>query len=378
MTQAVQRIAVLGAGPGGVAGAAALARRGFDVALFNRSEERISALQAIGGVHIEGDLGDEFVPIPTITTDIGTALAERDLVISFTPANGQRLMATLAAPLLNKGSIFILASGSAGSLEVAQIFEQHGLDVHNDVLIGETLTLPQSARMTAPDKLRIRLPSNVRLAAFPGRNAERLYAALDGVLRFRPSPNVLDTGINNVNFLIHPGPMLLNYAAVERADGYLSLMNEGMTDGVLRCMDALDAEKMALSSALGLEPASIDDLYRETGSGPEVYRRKGEPFGLRDRIWPRYIHEDTPYGTVMLSSLGRQIGVPMPVCDSINVLLSMLEQTDFAAEGRTVTTLGLEGMDADAIRQFLHDGTRGRGSASRSRSDAAITQEVPA
>jgi opine dehydrogenase len=356
VTAARPTIAILGAGPGGIAGAAALARRGFDVSLFNRSEERIAPLVAEGGVAIDGDLGEEFVRIPTITTDIAEAVRGRDVVMCFTPANGQRLMAELAAPQLAARAVFVLASGSAGSLEVAQIFERFGLDVVDGILLGETLTLPQSARMTGPSSIRIRLPTNVRLAAFPARNSERLYAALDGVIKFRPSPNVLDTGINNVNFLIHPVPMLLNYAAVERADGLLSIMNEGMTPGVLRCMDALDAEKMALAETLGLEPIAIDDLYREHGSGPHIYRSSGEPFRLRDRIWPRYIDEDTPFGTVMLSSLGRQLGVPTPVCDSVNTLLSVVEQKDFHALGRTVETLGLAGMSADEIRHTLDNG----------------------
>jgi len=353
---AVERVAILGAGPGGIAAAAVLARDGYDVSLFNRSPARIKPLVEAGGVGIEGDLGEEFVRIPTITTDIADAVAGRDVVFCFTPAYGQRPLAERAAPYLEPETTFVLASGSAGSLEVAQVFTEHGLDVADDLLLGETLTLPQSARMVAPDKIRIRLPSTVRLAAFPARNNDRLYERLEGVIRFRPSPNVLDTGINNVNFLIHPAPMLLNYAAVERADGFLSIMNEGMTDGVLRCMDALDSEKMALAAALGLEPISIDDLYRETGSGPEVYRRHGEPFGLRDRIWPRYIDEDTPYGTVMLSSLGRQLGIPMPVCDAINTLLSVLEGTDFAAAGRTAEVLGLDGKSAHEITRFLAEG----------------------
>jgi opine dehydrogenase len=368
-TPAIERIAILGAGPGGIAAAAVLARDGFDVSLFNRSPERVAPLVAAGGVGIEGDLGQEFVRIPTITTDMAEAVTGRQLVLCFAPAYGQRPLAEQAAQHLGDGAAFVLASGSAGSLEVAQVFAEAGLDVAEDVLLGETLTLPQSARMTGPDQIRIRLPSTVRLAAFPARNNERLYALLDGVIRFKPSPNVLDTGINNVNFIIHPAPMLLNYAAVERADGFLSIMNEGMTDGVLRCMDALDAEKMALAAALGLEPISIDDLYRETGSGPEVYRRRGEPFGLRDRIWPRYIEEDTPYGTVMLSSLGNQLGVPMPVCDAINTLLSVVEQTDFMSSGRTAEVLGLGGMSAPEITRFLADGPasvrRGRVSAAK-------------
>ena len=355
MKSAIERVAILGAGPGGIAGAAALAMRGFDVTLFNRSPERIAAIADASAVEVEGDLGEHVVPLK-VTTDIGEALKYRQLVICFTPANGQRPMAELCARNLEPGIVFLLASGSAGSLEVARVLATSGLDVRTDVLLGETLTLPQSARMTGPSRVRIKLPSKVRLAAFPARNNEQLCEALGDVISYRPAPNVLDTGINNVNFIIHPGPMLLNYAAVERADGKLSLMNEGMTQGVLRCMDALDAEKMELSRALGMEPISLDDLYIELGSGPHVYRVQGEPFGLHDRIWNRYIYEDTPYGTVMLSSLGKQLGVPTPVSDAINTLLSMLQQTDFYAMGRTVETLGLSGMTANQIRQFLYDG----------------------
>jgi len=354
----VRAVAVLGAGPGGLAGAAVLARRGLDVRLFNRTPARIAAVAAAGGVEIEGDLGEEFVPIPLVTTEVGAAVRGADIVMCFTPANGQRAMAELAAPQLDRGATFLLCSGSAGALEVARILSHCGLDARDDVLIGETLTLPQSARMMADARVRIRLPSKVRTAAFPACNNERLYERLEGVIEFRPAPNVLDTGINNVNFLIHPLPMLLNYAAVERANGLLSIMNEGMTPGVLRGMDALDAEKMALAEALGLEPISIDDLYRENGSGPHIYRSSGEPFGLRDRIWPRYVDEDTPFGTVMFSSLGRQLGVPTPVSDAVNTLLSLLEGRDFAAEGRTVETLGLSGMSAQEIQEFLVSGDR--------------------
>jgi opine dehydrogenase len=356
-------VAILGGGAGGVAAAAVLARRGHDVRLFNRTGERIAALAEAGGVEIEGDLGEGFAAIPLITTDVAAALRGTELALCCVPAYGQRMLAELAAPHLERGAALVLAPGSAGSLEVAQVLAAHGRDVHDDVLLGETVTLPQSARMTSAGKVRIRLDSLIRMAAFPAVNNERLQAAVGDLIRWRPSPNVLDTGINNVNFLIHPAPMLLNYAAVERSDGTLSIMNEGMTAGVLRCMDAIDAEKMALASALGLEPISIDDLYREAGSGPHIYRTRGEPFGdngtpngYRDRIWSRYIDEDAPYGTVMLSSLGRQLGVPMPVCDAVNTVLGALERRDFVAGGRTTATLGLDGMSAAEIRDHLIHG----------------------
>ena len=354
----IERIAIMGAGPGGMAAAAALARRGYRVALFNRSSGRLADAKHHGGIEIEGDLGEELVPLPVITTEPEAALRDAQLVLIAVPAYGQVALAEVAQPFLCPDSILLLLTGSCGSLEVALRLRQAGLDLDRGLLLGETMTLPQSARMTGPAKLRVKMPSRIRAAAFPGRRTVELIERVGDTLELLPRPNVLDPGLNNSNFLIHPTAMLFNYATVERADGYLSIMNEGMTPGVLRCVDAVDAEKMALCRALGLDPISIDDLYREKGSGPHVYREKGEPFGLRDRIWPRYIHEDVPYGTVLMSSLGRLIGVPTPVCDSINTMLSVVEQVNFWTIGRTVDKLGLAGLTVAQINHYVHMGER--------------------
>jgi opine dehydrogenase len=353
----IERIAIMGAGPGGMAAAVALARREFSVVLFNRTLDRMEAAVQQGGIEIEGDLGEEFVPLPVITTDPAEALQGAQLILIAVPAYGQVPMAKIALPYLKDDQILLLLTGSCGSLEVAPQLREANVDLLNGLLLGETVTLPQSARMVGPAKLRVKLPSQLRTAAFPGKRTSELIERVGDVLRLLPTPNVLDPGLHNPNFLIHPAPMLLNYAAVERADGYLSIMNEGMTAGVLRCLDAVDAEKMALCRAYGLDPITIDELYRETGSGPQVYRVKGEPFGLRDRIWPRYIDEDVPYGTVLFSSLGRLAGVPTPVSDGINNVLSVVEEVDYWSTGRTVEKMGLAGLTMPQVQTYLESGT---------------------
>ena len=350
----VERVAVLGAGPGGVAAAAALARRGHEVRLFNRSPGRIAAIAAAGGVEIEGELGEEFVPLALATSDVSAAVEGADLVLCCAPAYGQRELAELSAPHLADATAFVLASGSLGSLEVARVFSAAGVDP--SLLIGETLSLPQSARMVSPNRVRIKLPSVVRLAAFPASRNEELSAFVGDTIPHRLAANVIDTGLHNVNFIIHPGPMLLNYAAIERAEGEFSLMNEGMTAATLRVMDAIDAERMTVCEAFGVRASSIDEIYVEIGSGPHVYRASGEPFGLRDRIWPRYIYEDVPYGTVLIASLGDVAGVDTPLCDGVVAVLSAAEGKDLAALGRTASSLGLDGMTRDDVRRYVEHG----------------------
>lgn len=352
----IERVTVMGAGPGGLAAAGALANRGYHVALFNRSPKRLADVMQRGCIEFEGDLGEFVVPIPTITSDIEHALKNAQLILIAVPGYGQLPFVELALPYLKADQILLLLTGSCGSLEVAPLLNRAGQDVQRGILLGETVTLPQSARLVGPAKLRIKLPSLIRTAAFPGRRTDELLERVGNTLKLKHSPNIFDPGLNNPNFLIHPAPMLLNYAGVERSDGYLSIMNEGMTPGVLRCLDAVDAEKMALCRALGLEPISIDELYIETGSGPHIYRVQGEPFGLKDRIWPRYIDEDVPYGTVLMSSLGRQTGVPTPVCDGINTILSIVEKVDFWKIGRTVDKMGIAGLSVDEIRAYVETG----------------------
>ncbi len=356
MTPSIIRVAVLDAASRSLGVAASLAVRGCEVRLFDRQASNLAAVAQAGGVHVEGSLANGFVPFAAVTDDIAVALDDCQLVVCTATADEQVPLARLISSHLRPGMLLLLTTGSAGTLAVAPILQAASVDIERDVLLGETSNHPQSARMTGPAAIRTRPPHHSRLAAFPGKNTPRLAAALDGLLSFRLAPNVLDTGLNNVNFIIHPGPMLLNYAAVERADGRLSLMNEGMTPAVLRLMDALDQEKMAIVAALGLQPASLDELYIEFGASPSVYREKGEPFGIKDRIHQRYITEDTPYGTVMFSSFGRLLGVRTPIADAINHLLSSLEATDFNAHGRTVESLGLAGMTPKEIERFLHEG----------------------
>jgi opine dehydrogenase len=353
----LERVVVMGAGPGGIAAAAALANRGYQVSLYNRSPERLAPLVEQGGVEIEGDLGEKLVPLARITTEIAEAMQDAELILIAVPGYGQRPTVEACLPFLTTGHTILLLTGSAGSLEVAPLIQSAGFNL-NDILLGETVTLPQSARMVGPAKLRVRLPSTLRAAAFPGRNTARLMETIGDTFKLVAKANVLDPGLNNPNFMIHPAPMLLNYAAVERANGLLSIMKEGMTKGVLRCLDAVDAEKMALQKALGLEVVTIDELYTQSGSGPHVYRHEGEPFGLRDRIWDRYIYEDVPYGTVLYSSLGHLIGVPTPISDGINHILSAVEQTDFWATGRTVEKLGVAGMNRAQLLRYLETGEK--------------------
>lgn len=350
------RVLVIGAGPGGVATAAGVAERGHPVTLASRSASRLGSIAARGGVEIDDARGKRFVPLERVTTDLPQAATEATIVLVAVPAYGQEDVIRGIASTLQRDVALVLMPGSLGSLAVRQALISNGRDPRTDVILGETVSLPYSGRFTEDGALRVVLPSRLRAAAFPSVRNDDLSRRLDGVLDLKSTANVLDPGLNNPNFLIHPAPMLLNYAEVERRQGGLSIMNEGMTAGVLRCLDAMDNEKMAVCRELGLPGVSIDAIYSEAGGDPSVYRSPGEPFRLRDRVWPRYVHEDVPYGSTLIASLAAHLGVDATITAAVAAILEVAEGADWSTGARTVERLGLAELDRDAIVNFVTTG----------------------
>ncbi|MBS3949163.1 MAG: NAD/NADP octopine/nopaline dehydrogenase family protein, partial [Peptococcaceae bacterium] len=70
----------------------------------------------------------------------------------------------------------------------------------------------------------------------------------------------------------------------------------------------------------------------------------------------RYITEDVPMSLVPIASIGNHLGVPTPMIDSMIHLASVIHETDYWAEGRTVDTMGLAELSVKQIRQLVLEG----------------------
>ena len=70
----------------------------------------------------------------------------------------------------------------------------------------------------------------------------------------------------------------------------------------------------------------------------------------------RYVTEDVPYGLVPMAQLGHAIGVPTPNMDAVINLCSSINDENYWETGRTLKSLGLEGLEKDAIVRRLTEG----------------------
>jgi opine dehydrogenase len=347
---------VLGAGHGGIAMAGHLALMGFTVNLFNRTEERIWAVQQRGGVELQGEI-EGFGRLNTVTHVIEEAIREADVLMVVVPASGHRFMAEACAPHLKDGQIIILNPGrTLGAIEFKQVLKEKGCSA--DVIIAEAQTLIYASRVTNPGQAKIfRIKNSVPLASIPAyRIPEVLKAIRPAFPQFAPGTNVFRTSFDNIGAVFHPTITILNAGWIEDKRDF-EFYVQGASPSVCQVLERLDAERVAVAEALGINSITAREwLYRAyDATGRNLYEAMLANVGYRGLLAPnnlnvRYLNEDVPMSLVPMASLGEMLGVPTPTIRGIIHLASIISGVDYWAEGRTVEKLGLAGMSVRALR----------------------------
>jgi opine dehydrogenase len=199
----VRTIAVLGAGHGGCAAAADLARRGFDVRLHARRPDRLDAIRAQGGIRARG-VHDGVVPVGLLTTEIAEAVAGADLVMLVVPSVAHAHYAQALAPLLSPAlPVFLDPGHTGGGLHFVHELRRAGYT--DAVRTCETVTLTYIARLEDTATVGIySYTTNLKFAAFPGRHADELFALIKPVYpEIVQASSVLETGLANMNAIFH-------------------------------------------------------------------------------------------------------------------------------------------------------------------------------
>jgi opine dehydrogenase len=356
--RSLERIAVIGAGNGGHAMAAHLSLAGFPVHFYEmpRFADNIRAAQEQGGIQLTGVVGEGFARPELITTNIAGALKGASHIFVVTQAVGHEEVAQLCAPHLEDNQTIIVFPGSGGTLQFAKTFGDRG--VTEKVYLAETVTLPYACRLRGPAQINIHHGSAAQevIAALP---AEDTGAVIESTRPAYPSltatTHVLEVALYNPNILLHPIGVIFNLGRIEYSKGEFWMYKEGFTPSVQKLLYSLEAEKMALLRALGLEPVPFEEFYEYR------YQEKWADFATVSSKGPfsantRYITEDIPIGMVLWASLGEMLGVPTPTARSLIHVSSVIHDTDYWQGGRTMEKLGLAGMTVEALNRYLLEG----------------------
>lgn len=356
------KVAVLGAGGGGMAVAYEWASRRHDVSLFSHPghDHEIGPVSDRGGILAEGVL-EGFAPVTTATTDIGEAMEGAEMALVVGPAYATEIIAADVAAYLRPGITVVVCPGScAGSVAFKRAA---GLDLHDEsVLVGETSTLPYAARTTG-GVVRIyhRFDTGFYAAAAPRTGTAKLVEVLRQVYpNTEEAASVLQTTLQNGNPVIHPAVTLLNAALIERTGGAFMFYEEGVTQATGNLMQAVDRERMAIADALRVTILSEPDLGVKEGYMREATYTTGystapgfRGIKAQDMLDHRYLTEDVGYSLVFWTDLARTMGTPTPTMDAVISIASVVLGRDFRAEqARTLTSTGLAALTQDQLLAY--------------------------
>lgn len=359
----VATVAVLGAGNGGQAMAGEMAVRGHRVRLYEHPdfEAGIRALREDPEIELLGDIVAGRARLERVTTDLQEAVAGARFVFLAVPAFAHATYASLLPPLLEDGQVVVQYPGTFGTLYFAERMARAGL--RRDVLLCETHTLPYDCRLEGPGRVRVLWKNRpLLLGVFPGkRTAEALERLGDRFYEFRPLRDVLEAGLCSVNPVLHLPACIMNAGRIERSRGEFWLYEEGFTPTVCRVTERVDAERIALAAAWGYEVPSLvqelaedkvpRDLFCEINGAHDLVVIKGP-----GSITNRYFTEDIPFGLVPWVQLGDKIGFDTPLLDALLTIGAAIIDVDALKTGRTLATLGLDTLEAAAVKALLASG----------------------
>ena len=356
--------AVIGAGNGGQAMAAHLALMGFQVNLFNRSEDKINDITVRdNSIELRGQVSG-IGRLNKVTIKMHEAIEDANTIMVVVPASAHTAIAKICSPYLQDGQIVILNPGrTAGAIEFSRVLKECGSKA--SVTIAETQTIIYTSRLIENGKVEIfALKRKVPLAAFPSSKTKAVIETMRKVYsQLIPANSVLETGLSNVGAILHPTPTLLSASWIESPKTKFKYYYEAITPTVARLLELIDQERINVAEAFGIKVISVKDWLYEAYSvqGDSLYQviqnnDKYSSIDAPETLQHRYIFEDIPTGLVPMASLGDLVGVATPNMKLIIQLASKLLGIDFWEIGRTVEGLGLKNMSKDEIRRFVETG----------------------
>jgi opine dehydrogenase len=224
-----------------------------------------------------------------------------------------------------------------------------------------------ACRKGSPDSIRIfGYKHGLKIAVFPAKRTEDVIPTLKGVFpTVEGAPNILWTWLSNPNAIGHPPVTILNAGWIEQTGGDFLFYVQGMSPSVVRVMDALDEERLALGEALGLELDPHNQMakiwYGHQGYEGSTYPDKARnpvyaSIKAENQLDSRYLTEDVPFGLVPIEDMGRLAGIEMPICTSLINLSNSLLGKDFRETGQTLENIGLGTMTVSQLKKYVEEG----------------------
>jgi opine dehydrogenase len=362
----LRKIAVLGGGSGAHAMAADLTLKGLEVNMCEAPEfkESFSTTLEQQEICLIDAWGEErTVKLGMVTTDFEQAIKGVDYIMMTIPAMGHKRFFSSIMPYVKDGQTIVMWSGNYSALLLANMLRERG--IKRDITLAEGHTLPWGCRLEAPARIRIFVEATkLLLSAFPAKNTGRVINDLKHIYPVVPGENVIATSLNNLNPIVHPVGAILNAGWIDTLGRDFHFYKHGTTLSIARAIKAVYEEVARVGEAIGIKlleypeesfwlKSTIMSVYFKAPFNKEgTVANMAEPSSMKSR----FIAEDVPYGLVPVAQLAHKFNVGIPIIDATIKLASVINQTDYYNEGRSLEELGIADLSQEELAEVLQQG----------------------
>lgn len=349
---------VIGSGSIGLGYAAWMANRGHNVIIWSPSGGgadgfRTEPLQSVGALEAACRI--------SVVDSAAELAAQADVLLIAVPVNfHRRVMDALLSHLRPDQLVIVSSMGSLSALYLYESARMRGVAI--DVASFGTTAL--TARRESPTRVRIMLRrESLSVSCLPYARHDNALIACASLFGkgFTPERNVLATTLSNTNPVAHVPLAILNWTRIERRENWPQY--HFMTPRVASIIENLDAERIAVAKAFGLDVHRIEEHFAKSfqtrsvdlaSIASELHEKRGGPPGPTN-VQTRYLSEDVPYGLVFTQSLCRIAGIHSPATDTTAAMASLIVGKDFAAMNDLISPLNLAQETVSSLMQRLED-----------------------
>jgi opine dehydrogenase len=352
------KISVIGAGNGGQTMAGHFSLLGHSVILYNRNLEELEDLASHKTIQLQGVISG-VAKLYDITDDIRKAVAHSELLMVTTTADAHTNIAKAIAPYVRSSQIVVLNPGRTfGAFVFSKVIME---ETSQRPIVAEAQSLLYACRASKQGHVNILgLKKNVPVAALPAKHTDKVLEVLNSITQgFIKANSILETSLENIGAILHPGIVIANAATIERGESFYFYRD--MTSAVSNILQNLDTERIKIAESFGVTVKPVIDWISFAYKNNE-----GETLHEKMRLNPayynilspaelnnRYLTEDIPTGLIPMSELAQIVKVPTPYMNSIITLSMGLLGMDFYKNGRTLKNLGLEQTNIESLKQLL-------------------------
>jgi len=366
----IKKVAILGSGGVSKAMAADLVLKGLEVNMCNaRVSVNFKPLLERKEIDLDDRRKDidgirNTAKLNKVTTDFEEAVKGVDYIMITVPATAHKLYFDSVMPYLENGQTVFIWPGNFGALLFAKILKEKG--IKKDVVLAESDTVPVPSRSLSPCEVKI-VCDCIRFwaATLPAKNADKVVNDLKPLYpAAEPAENVMATSLSNPNTSVHPIATLLNAGWIDTLRENFYLYQTGTTYSIAKGIKAVYNEMQNVANAMGVQVLQYPEhtfwerstimgaYYKAPFDSESAVASASGPPSMKDR----YISEDVPYGMVPIVLIGRQFDVPTPIMDAVINIASVINETDYWQEGRSLEELGIAGLSRDELLKVAENG----------------------